>query len=262
MSDFADLFPKPLRLLYFDIETAPLLGFFWQLKQDYISPEAVEDDWFMLCWSAKWSDQENAFSKCLTPAEAKAQDDKRIVEALAEQIRKADVVVAHNGNGFDIKRINTRVVGHGLVPLGQTQSIDTLSMARSSFAFTSNKLDYIARFLGLEGKIQTSFGLWRDCYYGNKQALREMVEYNRQDVYVLEQVFHKLRPHAKALPRLVDAAEYLQDVCPSCGAGKYRKDGYYRTKANTYPRYRCLTCGRRFRSRRSIGTTKTAGVAL
>jgi hypothetical protein len=251
-----------LRLLLYDIETAPLLGFFWQLKQDYINPDAVEQDWFMLCWGAKWSDGTDVLSKVLTPAEAKRQDDKRIVAALADLIRKADAIVAHNGNSFDIKKLNTRLVYHGLEPIGQTEMIDTLTMARNTFAFTSNKLDFVAKFLGLAGKHQTSFDLWRQCYYGDKTALTEMVEYNRQDVNVLEAVFRRLAPYAKSLPRLVDATEYMQDVCPSCGAPERVKDGYYRTKANTYPRFRCLGCGRRYRSRASIGTTKTAGVAL
>lgn len=222
----------------------------------------VEQDWFMICWSAKWSDSDQVLSGVLKPGEAKRQDDKRIVAGLADLIRKADIVVAHNGNAFDLKMLNTRLVHHGLDPVGQTQTIDTLQIARSTFRFTSNKLDYLAKFLGLPGKHKTTFRLWEDCYHGSKNALAEMVDYNRQDVIVLERVFQRLRPHAKTLPRLVDAVEYMQDVCPSCGHAKFRKDGYYRTKANTYPRFRCSACGRRFRGRLSVGATKTAGVAL
>jgi hypothetical protein len=257
-----DLFPRPLRLLFFDIETAPLLGYFWQLKQDYINPEMIEQEWWMICWAAKWSDSTSVISRVVSSKEAKAQDDKRIVGQLADLIRKADIVVAHNGNAFDMKMLNTRLVFHGLEPLGQTQTIDTLTVARGTFRFTSNKLDYLAKFLGFAGKHSTSFGLWRDCYHGSKPALEQMVAYNRNDVVILEQVFHALKPHAKNLPRLVDAAEYLQDVCPSCGSPDRTRDGYYRTKANTFPRFRCGGCGRRYRSRMSIGTTKTAGVAL
>jgi predicted RNA-binding Zn-ribbon protein involved in translation (DUF1610 family) len=257
-----DLFPRPLKLLFYDIETAPLLGWFWQLKQDYIAPEMVEQDWFMLCWSAKWSDSPDVISKVLTPAEAKAENDRRIIGGLGDLIRKADIIVAHNGNAFDAKMLNTRLVYHGFEPVGQTQMIDTLTIARSTFRFTSNKLDYLARFLGYEGKHQTSFALWRESVRGSKKALDQMVAYNRNDVVLLEQVFHRLKPHAKSLPRLVDAVTYMQEVCPTCGSADHVKDGHYRTKANTYPRNRCKGCGRRFRSRASIGVAKTAGVAL
>jgi DNA polymerase elongation subunit (family B) len=262
MTDFADLYARPLRLLFYDIETAPLLGFFWQLNQDWINPEMVEQDWFMFCWSAKWSDGTQVLSKVLTSKEAKAQDDRRIVESLAELIRKADIIVAHNGNAFDVKKLNSRLVYHGLEPLGQTQMIDTLTIARGTFKFTSNKLDYLAKFLGLPGKLPTGFALWRDCYHGSKAALEQMVAYNRNDVLVLERVFHKLMPHAKTLPRLVDAVEYHQDVCPTCGSRNHRKDGLYRTKASTFQRFRCDGCGRRFRGRQTLGSQKTAGVPL
>jgi hypothetical protein len=260
--DVDDLFPRPLKLLFYDIETAPLLGWFWQLKQDYISPDMVESDWFMLCWSAKWSDNPEVISKVVTPAEAKQENDKRIVEGLADLIRQADITVAHNGNGFDAKMLNTRLVYHNLQPIGQTQTIDTLTVARSTFRFTSNKLDYLARFLGYEGKHQTTFNLWRDSVRGSKKALDQMVAYNRNDVILLEEVFHRLKPHAKSLPRLVDAVSYLQEVCPTCGSSKHVKDGFYRSKAATFPRFRCHSCGRRFRGRLSVGSAKTAGVAL
>jgi hypothetical protein len=220
------------------------------------------DDRFLLCWSAKWSDAQEVIAGRLTGKEARGQDDARIVTGLADLMREADYVVAHNGNRFDYKRVNARLLIDRLTPLGSVQMIDTLLIARQSFDLPYNNLNYLAEKLGFGKKLQTSFELWRRCYYGEVSALKEMEAYNRQDVVLLEHVFHAMAPYAKTLPRLVDAAEWRDELCPFCGSKDRRRDGFHRATVNTFPKYRCGECGRNYRGWQSIGSKKAGTVGL
>jgi DNA polymerase III epsilon subunit-like protein len=258
------LFPKRLRLLFYDIETAPMLSFHWEPKTDYIPAPMVEsDDRFVLCWSAKWSDGEQVQAGRLTQKETRGQDDARIVTSLADLMREADYVVAHNGNRFDYKRVNARLLVDRLTPLGSVQMIDTLSIARTSFDLPYNSLNYLAEKLGFGKKLATSFELWRRAFYGDVSALKEMEAYNRQDVILLEHVFHAIAPYAKTLPRLVDATEWRQELCPYCGSRERVKSKVpHRTKVNTYPKFTCTGCQRQYRGWQAIGSKKAGSIGL
>jgi hypothetical protein len=262
VGDYDDLYPKRVRLLFYDIETAPLLSFHWQAKTEYIPHDfLVDDDRMLLCWSAKWSDSRKVLTGRVTKAEAKAQDDARVVGQLADLIREADYVVAHNGNRFDYKRVNARLLVNRLKPLGNVQMIDTLLIARQSFDLPWNRLDYLAQKLGFGGKLDTDFDLWRRAYFGEVPALKEMEEYNRRDVILLEHVFHAMTPYAKTLPRLVDAAEWREELCPYCGSAERERVGFYRTRVNTFPKFQC-ECGREYRGWQAIGAKKSGSVGL
>ena len=250
---------KPSRLLFYDIETAPMLSFLWDARTEYVGSHLVEsDDRQILCWSAKWSDETKVHTARVTQKEAKTQDDSRIVNALSQLMRSADYVVAHNGNRFDWRRVNTRLLLNGLDPLGSVQMIDTLLIARQSFDLPYNNLNYLAKKLGFGEKLHTDFDLWRRAFYGEVSALKQMEAYNRQDVVLLEHVFHALKPYAKTLPRLVDAVEWQQELCPYCGSTKRTPSGYHRTKATTFQKFRCGECGREYRSWDGIRTKRAA----
>lgn len=232
------------RILVWDVETAPMLAYIWQAKTEYVNPNAITHESFMLTWAAKWLDEDRIFFGRLTSAEAKAQDDTRIVSKLGELVRQADVAVAHNGDRFDVPKLNTRLLLQGQEPLGPVRTIDTLKKAKSTFRFASNKLDYIAQQLGVGAKLPTGFDLWVRAYHGEAKALREMDHYCRQDVKVLEGVFNKMRPYVKGLPRLIDAGHEGEMACPNCGSDHLQSRGYDRTNASTFRRFQCQDCRR------------------
>jgi DNA polymerase III epsilon subunit-like protein len=60
---------------------------------------------------------------------------------------EADLICAHNGDAFDIKKINSRLIVNGFKPPSPFKTIDTLKIARRVFKFDSNKLDNIGRYL-------------------------------------------------------------------------------------------------------------------
>lgn len=243
---------SPAKILIFDIETAPLKSFIWSIWQNNIGLHMLQSDWFMLSWSAKWLFEEEVVSEVLTREEVLTEDDERITKGLYKLFEEADIVIAHNGKKFDIKRVNTRFLKHGLTPPSPYILIDTLLTLRSKFSLTSNKLDWVAsEFFGYEGKIKTDFSLWERCSRGDKEALEEMKKYNEQDVLILEEVYLRIRPWIQPHPNVSLFIDTDKHACPSCGSENLSDAGTYCTYANEYDAHRCNDCGAISRKRSS-----------
>ena len=235
--------PEGVKILLFDIETTPMEVYVWGLVGNkYIQPMNVIKDWNVLSWSAKWLFDSEVMSDIQTPKEAIDRSDSRVIGGVWDLINQANVVIAHNGDRFDLKKLNTRFIMNGYLPPSPYQSIDTLKVAKRNFAFSSNKLDYLGKIMTNKGKISTNFQLWTDCLAGDKQALHDMLEYNEEDVRLLEEVYVELRPWIKSHPNV---GVYMEDeVCPACGSEDVHPNGgYYTTTANKYESYRCDDCG-------------------
>jgi DNA polymerase elongation subunit (family B) len=190
-----------VKTLTFDIETAQMKVKVWQLRgNEYIEPTRIIDDWFMVCWSGKWVNGK-LIKDVLTPSEAKKGDDERIVRSLWKALNEADFVVGHNIDAFDLKKAQTRFIKYGLLTPNYFKTIDTLKVARKYFRISSNKLDYVCKFIGLEGKLSTGgIDLWDKSESGDSQALKKMSKYCDNDVRITERLFFKLVPYIKNFP--------------------------------------------------------------
>ncbi len=51
---------KGPKVLVFDIETKPLLGYVWSIWEQNVSLNMINTDWSVLSWSAKWLDDPSA----------------------------------------------------------------------------------------------------------------------------------------------------------------------------------------------------------
>lgn len=242
---------EPAKVLLFDIETAPLIAYMWSLRQKYVSPDNIKQPWFVICWSAKWLFNDEIINACVTPEESKNQDDKRIIKKLWDLLDEADIVISHNGDKFDIKKVNGRFAKYGLNLPMPYQSIDTYKSARRRLSLPSLKLDYVAEHFGLEGKSDTDFQLWLDCMAGDQEQLDNMQSYCDQDVFVLEDVYLKLRPFITSHPNLGLFIKTEAQACPACASENLEKEGTYSTTANLYDAFRCQDCGSITRSRHS-----------
>jgi hypothetical protein len=248
----------PLRVLIFDVETAPLLSYHWRVWKENVAPDQLQNRAWMICWAARWAGQKTVRSDAVTPEEALAEDDSRIVGSLAELVRRADVILAHNVDRFDLPVLNTRLLDLRLEPLPPVRTIDTLKVAKRSFRFTYNRLSYLAEFLGIEAKHQMRFPDWLAAVKGDRTAITKMRSYCKQDINVLEQVWTHLQPYAKGTPRLVEATHEMHRACPHCGAGfsSLKPSGTHRTNASNFQRYRCDVCQKFSRTRSAAKGTK------
>lgn len=246
--------PRLPKILVFDIETAPLQAFVFQksIWKANVGNDQVISEWFMLCWSAKWLFDDDIITERLSSKEAKNEDDYRIVKKLWELFNQADIIVAHNGDSFDIPNMNTRFIVHDLKPTHPYQTIDTKVVAKKQFGFTHNSLNALAKLFGFNLKLDVEFELWKRCVAGEEAALKEMAEYNIGDVVLLEKVYLKLRPWIKSHPNI--ALYTLSDgtTCSNCGSDKitWLTDEYYYTQTSRFPVFVC-ECGAYGRSRKS-----------
>src|SRR5680860_489287 len=107
-----DTMAQKLKVLVYDIETAPIMGFVWSLWKQNVGLNQIVDTSFMLTWAAKWLGEKRMLSASLTKKEVIAQDDSRITQDLADLIREADIIMAHNGDRFDFPIVNARTAYH------------------------------------------------------------------------------------------------------------------------------------------------------
>jgi hypothetical protein len=242
------------RVLLFDIETLPMEVLVWGLYKQRINPDSVIRDWCCLGWAAKWLFEPEVVSDILTPKEALEHDDRRILSGIWNLFDEATIVIAHNGDQFDIRKLNMRFLKHGMKPTSPYQSIDTLKASRRAFSASSHKLDYMAQMLCGSAKIQTNYDLWKRCSRGEGDALKEMERYNRQDVRVLEDFYVYIRPWIKSHPNMgvYTTSEFDNHICPTCGSDRTKDSGEYNTIANRYRAFRCLDCGAIGRGRSAV----------
>lgn len=136
------------------------------------------------------------WSACVTPAQARARDDSQIVQQIHDIMDSAEVIAGHNVDRFDLKRLNTRFMKHGLTPIINKRTIDTLKLARSRLALESNTLDYIAGWFGKRGKDKITHEDWLLAEAGDKKTLKKILDYNINDVKIGADVLTALMPLA------------------------------------------------------------------
>jgi hypothetical protein len=190
-------------------------------------------------------------SHCVTPREAVDRNDRRVVSELWSLINQSDYVIAHNGDGFDIKKANTRFIYYDMNPPMSFKSIDTLKLARSNFDFCHNSLEALGDFLGLGHKIENEKGLWDRCEEGDKKSLDDMVRYCNQDVRLLESVYLKLRPFAKNHPNFSLYGDF-EGECPVCFGKNTVKLSESKLYDGKYMTGRCSNCGAPVRGKKNM----------
>lgn len=256
--------PKKSKILIFDLETAPMSAFVWGRWNQNISLDATISEWFVLCWSAKWLYSDTIMSDRLTPKEVKNEDDSRIMKSLWTLIDEADIIIAHNAKRADVKWMNTRFIMNGMNPPRPYHIIDTLDVAKREFKFSSNKLDALAGYFGIQHKLETNFNLWKRCLEGDEEALYYMCEYNKVDVEILEDIYLHMRPWIKNHPNVSNISECNDNRCSFCNSNNLYAitDKYYYTSVSKFQLYRCRDCGGVSRGRKSLNNnTKSVNVA-
>lgn len=247
-------------ILIVDIETAPTLAYVWGLFDQNIGIDQIARDSYVLCWAAKWYGKKEVLFDSIKKYPRFKKDphnDIEIAKSAHALLSQADVIVAHNGNSFDLKWLNYIFLKHNLDPIPPYKSVDTLQVARGNFYFKSNKLDFISQRLGVGAKVKhEGFGLWTKCMAGDEKAWKRMEKYNKKDVVVLEGVYTKMRPFMKRHPIVHPRKQYERTApykkivdgtgvcCPTCGSTNLQSNGFITNSTGKFRRYKCLDCRR------------------
>ena len=229
--------------LYFDLETSPNIGFFWSAGHKLnIGYENIIKERAIICVCYKWEGDKKVYSLTWD----KHQSDKKLLEEFVKIANEADELVGHNGDAFDLPWVRTRCLFHNIDLFPNYTTIDTLKLARNKFRFNSNRLNYIASYLGIGKKIKTEFDLWKDIVLNKSEtALNKMVAYCKQDVKLLEEVHQKLKNHERAKTHYGVINGRDKGTCPECGSDKLHVSKYKITQAgNKTASYQCQNCGK------------------
>lgn len=234
------------KILVVDIETAPLLGYFWNIWQQDIGLGQIKKDWHVLAWAAKWlGDPPSKIFYADQRKARKVEDDRNLLKGIWKLLDKADIIVTQNGKDFDEKKLNARFILNGFPPPSSYRHIDTKQIASRKFGFTSNKLEYMSEKLCSRKKLKhkkfPGFELWRECLAKNPEAWKEMEVYNKADVLATEELYLKFRPWDNSItvhPQTKGDAP----VC-NCGSHSFQKAGIRYTNTGAFQRLKCRECG-------------------
>jgi hypothetical protein len=247
-----------VKILTFDIETAPVTAYVWGLYDQTVGLNQIKDDWHLLAWAAKWYGDPP--SKTMYMDNRKAKDvtnDKKLVQGLATLLNEADIIITQNGDAFDVKKLNARAILNGLPPIKSCRSTDILKEGRKVFKFTSHKLEYISdklnkKYKKLKHHEYPGFELWKAVLAGDKKAWNVMKKYTIHDVLATEEAYATIQDWIKTY----SLAVYRDDSTLRClcGSPVGRKSGYYYTDIGKFQTYRCSRqgCKKRSRSRTNL----------
>ena len=206
--------------LVFDIEVSPAIYWLWKGGYGINVPTGnLIEEPKVICISFQWEGEKKIHH---LQWDAK-QNDKAMLKKFIPILQEAGVVIGHNSDSFDIKWLRTRCLYHRLPCPPDFVTIDTWRQAKKHFRFQGNGLKYIAKFLGLKGKIEPRAGLWQDVVFKKStKALKEMLTYCDRDVDQTMQVYEAFIPYTN----VVGHRGTSMCDCAHCGSSntKWEKD--------------------------------------
>lgn len=198
------------KILFIDIETSLQVAYAFGRFDINLSETDIIEHTKLLCAVAKWAGDGNE-PIIIAPTDYTKwnsyEQQRDMLQKLWRLIDAADVVVAHNIS-FDEKVLNTFFIMNGMRPPSAYRCLCTLRASRQKFKFFSNKLGDLAKLLDLEYAKQDAGGkqTWIDCHQGKAEAFDHMIEYNKYDVLVLEELYVKLSQWVKLPPLVTNGA--------------------------------------------------------
>jgi DNA polymerase elongation subunit (family B) len=236
---------KP-KVLLLDIETAPTLAYIWDLFTRYVPHSQIAEPGHTLCWAAKWLGQQKVMYKSTYH-----DGEEEMVVGAHELLEEADIVIHYNGTKFDIPKLNNEFLVWDLGPPAPFVQVDLYKTAKGRFKLLSNSLAYLAKTLGLEGKMQhKGMDLWTECMANDPAAWATMRKYNIRDVQLLEEVYEILLPWIQPHPNLALWNDIEMPQCPACGSQNlYKHPQIHVTQTMRYQRLKCRDCGKWSRER-------------
>lgn len=239
-----------MKRLFIDIETSPNVVLSWRVGYKIrIDPDNILKERAIICGCWKWQHEKAVHGITWD----KEQNDKPVVDKFVELMSEADEVVAQNGDNFDIPWLKTRFLFHGGQSLPRIKTVDTLQWAKRNLYFNSNKLDYMAGYLGIGRKIHTEFGLWKEIVLNqNQKSLEKMMVYCKQDIILLQKVWERLQ--LLVAPKTHNAVLLNGEKwqCPRCASDNVITSKKKVTAAGTIQhQMQCKKCGGFF----TVGST-------
>ena len=200
-----------------------------------------------ICAAWKWYDQPDT----VFAAEWEVGGYHAFMQQVWDVFDRADLIIGHNADRFDARHLMGGWAEMGLPAPSPYKVIDTLKIARGTFAYESNTLDALNKRLGIDAKTDKyDVKIARAAVNGDKEAQATLESYNRGDIIASEALFDRLRPYATGIPHL---GMWSDDelACPSCGHTMTATGRTVHANVQRYEHLHCPNCGAHAR-----GTTR------
>ncbi|MCI0628569.1 MAG: ribonuclease H-like domain-containing protein [Acidobacteria bacterium] len=126
--------------------------------------------------------------------DTRRSDDSAIVMAIAEELDKYDVLVAHNGARFDIPYLRTRMARWKLGPFPNKKLVDPLQLARNKFRLGRNSLAALGSLINAPEKTPVDGQVWvKASLDGDRDAMKYICRHCVRDVEILELVLDAVK---------------------------------------------------------------------
>ena len=244
------------RVVTLDIERIPgwhstwhrgqtITGPFWDLNEikawagKRIHADDVKEWPRTICAAWKWYDQEDVEFA----AEWQVGGYDWFMRAVWDVFDRADLIIGHNADRFDARHLMGGWAEMGLPAPSPYKVVDTLKIARGTFAYESNTLDALNKRLGIDSKTDRyDVKIARAAVNGDREAQARIEMYNRGDIVASEALFDRLRPYAKGIPHL---GMWTDDemACPSCGSTMTATGKTVHANVQRYEHLHCPNCG-------------------
>lgn len=233
------------KFLLLDLELTFAVYYAYPSKREqYLSASNIIHDQFCVCAAWKWLGEKSTKVVKITDNEKlfkqNFRNDKEVAIKLHQLMTEADVIIAHNGDRFDIKHANCLFLKHGLGPIPQNKSIDTLKVAKKYFAFPGNSLDQLSKRFGSKGKNRKPN--WYKMTDGDEKEINIAAKYCKNDVSELEKIFLELRPFITNFPT-DKKVNSKPEKCHKCGSTHLGPNGKIIRTYGKFQRYQCKDCG-------------------
>lgn len=246
------------RILLWDLENTPGLGYFWgqTWKTDILK---VVEPSRVMSFAAGWTDEPNSKIEFRSTH----HDGRQVMlQRIRTLLDEADAAVTWNGVRHDTPHISTEFLREGLAPPSPYREVDLMKVAKGKLKFHNNRLQYVSEELELGSKVHhEGFSLWLKCMAGDDRAWAAMRRYNIGDVVVLKRNYLRLKP---LIPQSMHPNFNLYcdgDRCPICGSTKLQRRGYSDTSVTRFPRYQCRSCGKWSQGKFAVARADMRGAA-
>lgn len=190
--------------LYFDLEVSKSMYYSYgrKVKGEWLRGADLVHEYFIIAWAASYIGGGKVFSACVTPEQALNWTDAEILAPLHDLLSSAAVLVGHNVDAYDLKKVNTRFIINGWKPIqnhdGKAKKTeDSLKIVRSRFAFEDNTLDALCVKFGIDGKDKITDDDWREVLKtGNQGTLDKIHKYCRGDVRNGKKLYNLFAPYS------------------------------------------------------------------
>lgn len=233
-----------MNILFYDIETSTQEGHYFGNKWQTNILKTTRE-WSLLSVAWAWNDGPVQYADITMGPHYKqgSLNDFWLLTQLHSLFTAADVMVAHHGDKFDLPRMRTRFLVKGFDPIPPVMQVDTKKLAARAFGSygQSNSLDDWCQRLGIGEKLQhQGIELWFSCQEGDPKAWKVMKRYNKHDVVLLRDLYHRIAPWIPTLNMGFFAKG--ETVCPTCGSHSLMKRGVRRTTVSEFQQFQCNDC--------------------